>query len=586
MCGIYGFTKYKQELLNINMLKKMGHSQFHRGPDSESTLVADNYAFGMRRLSIIDVEHGEQPFYSADKKVIIFCNGEIYNYKELRKELISDGIEFLTNSDIEVLPHLYKKYGIDFLDKLNGMFGMSIYDCLTENLYIARDRVGIKPLYFYNKNDLFLFSSELKSILLHDVDRELNFDALSSYIDLMFAPSPYTPFKHIKKVKSGHYIKIHKSNILENTSYEKNLKLDNLEYLDTIEKLLKDSSKLQIQADVNIGTFLSGGVDSSAVSVFASKEIMNKACYAFHMNWDGAKEKIDESIYAKEVAEQYDMIYCEDTIKEKEIFSKLRKLIWHLEEPMSDAAFIPTFTISEMASKNIKVILSGAGGDEVFGGYYRYKKKSFLKNIAKFILHGKKLSNSYYDIFKDENEKEWRSLFPWYKSNNNIRKTIDKEFKKEVKKGYVQAIMNLDLKYYLQDDILLLTDKMTMASSIEARVPLLDYRLINYCKEVPISKKIVKDEKKFILKKIMEKYVNDNILYRKKEGFGAPIKTWINENKYLFNDYFKDSLLIKNGLMNKNIFEKYLQNDNLSNKDSWIFWKILVLELWMEEFYD
>jgi len=586
MCGIYGFTKINKNINSSDLLKKMGQVQIHRGPDSEGIYENDNISLGMRRLSIIDITYGQQPFFSDDKNIVVFCNGEIYNYKELRYELEQDGIKFTTTSDIEPLPHLYQKYGIDFLDKLNGMFGMSIYDIKKNKLFIARDRVGIKPLYYYSKDNIFIFSSELKSILVHHVDKELDFDALSSYIDLMFAPSPYTPFKYIKKVESGYFIEIENNKVLNNKSYEVSYENHSSDYKKIVKELLEDSAELQTQADVDVGTFLSGGVDSTAISVFASQKIQYKDFYAFHMHWDNASEKIDESLYAKKVAKQYNMDYFEEKIDSKNIFEQLGKLISHLEEPMSDAAFMPTFAISDIASKKIKVILSGAGGDELFGGYPRYKEKKILKEIIKFLFYGKKLSNSYYDIYKDFNEKEWNKLFKWYKKDNTIREEIDHKFKQKSEENYVQALMDFDVKYYLQDDILLLTDKMTMATSIEARVPLLDYRLVDYSKKIPLKEKIDDGEYKLILKEIMEEYVDKDILYRKKEGFGAPIQTWINENRNIFDYYLKDSVLIQESLINENEFLNLLKKNTFTNKESWIYWKVLVLEIWMKVFYD
>jgi len=586
MCGIYGFSRYNNQEHDLNLLNQMGKVQIHRGPDGSGVFTDEKFILGMRRLSIIDIEHGQQPFFSEEKDVVVFCNGEIYNYKSLREELTKDGIKFYTDSDIEIIPHLYKKYGIKFLNLLNGMFGISLYDTIKNELFIARDRVGIKPLYYYNFENKFIFSSELKSILAHKIDKSLDFDALSSYIDLMFAPAPYTPFKYIKKVQSGHCLQIKNNKIESNFDYTKEYKGEcSKDSKDIIEELLKDASKLQVNADVNVGTFLSGGVDSAAVSVFAAKEIKDKNFYAFHMHWDNAKEKIDESIYAKNIADQYDMEYIEKKIDNKSIFTELGRLIHHLEEPMSDAAFIPTYQISNMASDKIKVILSGAGGDELFAGYQRYKKKNIFKSIIKKIFFGHKLSNSYYDTHKDFNQKEWSKIFKWYKKDNKIRNEIDYNFKIASKKNYIQALMDFDLKYYLQDDILLLTDKMTMATSIEARVPLLDYRLVDVSKNIPLDEKTKDGESKFVLKKIMENYIDKEILYRKKEGFGAPLETWINDNKLIFNNYFKNSILVQENLINKNYLYKLIDKTILTNKESWIFWKILVLELWVKEFY-
>ncbi len=587
MCGIYGFSRYQSEQEDLNLLSKMGEVQIHRGPDGEGSFCDHSWTLGMRRLSIIDIEHGQQPFYSKDKNVIVFCNGEIYNYIELRDELKKEGYIFNTLSDVEVVPYLYDKYGIECLSMLNGMFGLTIYDKKEDILYLARDRAGIKPLYYYKKDNQIIFSSEIKSILVHDIDKMLDYEALSSYIDLMFAPSPFTPFKYIRKVESGTYLKIINGSI-EKCSYASEatsvVKQENI--YEEIEKLLLDSAKLEVRADVEIGSFLSGGVDSTAVSVFASKFIEDKDFYAFHTHWSGAKEKIDESVYARQVADQYNMSYIEQEVFNKEMLQNIPNLIWHLEEPMSDAAFLPTFAISKIASEKIKVILSGAGGDELFGGYPRYRKRELVKRIAKSILYGKKITDSYYDFYKDNNEKQWKKLFVWYKPDNIIRKNIDDSFRSDAKSDYIQTIMDYDIKYYLQDDILLLTDKMTMATSIEARVPLLDYRLVTLSKQIPLDSKIKNGEYKLILKQILEKYVSRDILYREKEGFGAPVHSWVNKYKSeIFDNYFKDKVLVNLGLINEVEFSKLLNKEILSHKESWMYWKVLILELWMKEFY-
>jgi len=590
MCGIFGFT-LKYDFPEIE-LKKMGSMMIHRGPDGEGYYFDSHIGMGMRRLSIIDIEKGDQPFYSNDNSVIVFCNGEIYNFKILRKELEQKGYKFYTDSDIEVLPHLYQEYGINFLNKLNGMFAISIYDKKKEKLFLIRDRLGIKPLYYSIVDDSIIYSSEIKPILeLNKVNKDVDFEALSTYLDLMYIPKPMTPFSQIKKLDSGAYLVWKKGKHAIYKYWDINLsntnKTESEHYIE-MKDLLEDSIEKQLISDVPIGSFLSGGIDSSFVTAVSGK-ISKDDFFVFHMRWKNIGGKIDESKYAHRVADNFNFNKNFVDTNEIDVINLIPKLIYYLEEPFADAAFIPTYYLANLASENVKVILSGAGGDELFGGYGHHKNNSIIvmmKSIVKKILYNRNPAFSYYDKWKRGNRNYWKNAFPWYISNS-FKTTFEKIYKENRHVDSLNAIMLNDIEYYLQDDILFLTDKMTMATSLECRVPLLDHRVVETAQKINSDLKIKNGEKKYFFKKIAEEYVPKEVLYRKKEGFGFPIEKWINEYKELYFDILMENgYLIKNNLISLKKLRKFSLRIELSRQESWFYWQIIVLEIWFQLFIE
>ena len=584
MCGIFGFTlKYNNPEVE---LRKMGKAMIHRGPDGEGYYFDSAIGMGMRRLSIIDIEKGNQPFYNKDRSVVVFCNGEIYNYKELRIRLKSKGYVFETNSDIEVIPFMYEEYGIDFIKDLNGMYAISLYDKKDGNLFLIRDRLGIKPLYYSVLRNEIVFSSEIKPILeLGKVDKEIDYMALSVYLDLMYIPRPYSPFKHIKKLDSGTYLKW--SNGFLSIKKYWDLKLDNniiedeKEAKSGIQDLIEDSIKLQLNSDVPLGSFLSGGIDSSIVTKLSAL-LSTKEFSVFHMQWKDIKGKIDESKYASQVIENMKVNRIFRDVNKLDVLNLIPYLIYHMEEPFADAAFLPTYYLSKIASENVTVILSGAGGDELFGGYYHYRDYSRFKSFIKLLLGKNAPAFSSYEKWKSSYSFSWNEVFPWY-NTNYFKKEFDVKYKENKLLDKHNASMLNDINYYLQDDILFLTDKMTMAASIECRVPLLDHRLVEYAQKISSKMKVRGADRKIIFKKMAERFLPHDVLYRKKEGFGFPIQKWINEYKFLYFDpLIENGYLVKNKLINKHVIQHLILQDNLDYSSAWFYWHILVLEIWFK----
>jgi asparagine synthase (glutamine-hydrolysing) len=587
MCGIFGFTGFfdNPELL----LEIMGDEQIHRGPDDKGTFINREVALGMRRLSIIDLEHGQQPFYSEDKSIVVVCNGEIYNYIELRKDLRLKGYIFNTNSDIEVLPHLYKEYGPTFVQHLNGMFAIAIYDSKTHQILLIRDRLGIKPLYYSVSPESLYFASELKSILALDiVKKDLNFGALSNYLELMYVPTPFTPFNSISKLAAGTILTWGKSDFKLEKYWDPKLTNEGMydseeSVINKIETLLHDSSRLEVRSDVPVGSFLSGGVDSSAVTAFAS-QFTSSRLSTFHIDWGGIQEKIDEKSFAQLVADKFGTQHEIKSILDADLLRELPKMVWHLDEPLADGAFVPTFGLSSIAARNVKVILSGAGGDELFGGYPHHLVASFQKSILMSLIYKKNPRSSYFDMWKPRQWQQWDTLFGWFE-NSFDKKNFDKVFIENKKYDRPNAIMLSDLQHYLPDDILMLTDKMTMAFSLECRVPLLDHRIVELSLKIPSYFKSNRKEGKIVLKKMLERYLPKEILYRPKEGFGAPLVRWMSGNKEnIFEKTFNDSYLLDTGLMNGDAFKRLNSEDFKSPSVCFRYWKVLILEIWCQIF--
>ena len=582
MCGIYGVISKVNA--KIDLLKKMESLQIHRGPDGEGHYIDESVALGMRRLSIIDVDKGGQPFFSKNKKIVVLCNGEIYNYKELRKELILLGYQFTTESDIEVLPYLYEEFGIDFVTKLNGMYAISLWDVECETFYLIRDRMGVKPLYYSSLNEGFFYASEMKSILNTEfVKKDLDYKALSSFLEITYIPTPRTPFKSIKKLESASYLKL-KSGKFEIINYwdpkvNVDQKMTENDCLKEIDEILKDSIKHQLISDVPLGSFLSGGVDSSLITAMAAKK-SNEKFSSFHMRWNNIKGKTDESVFANKVIEKYDLKNFTKNVTDLDIPNLLAKLIWHLDEPFGDAAFIPTYILAEHAAKNVKVILSGAGGDELFGGYTRYKKYSKIESIFGKILLNKSPAFSFYDINKGSHTRFWKNAFKWY-IPGSAKSKFDSLYNENKKEDKLNAYMLGDLKIYLQDNILALTDRMTSAASIECRVPLLDHRLVELSLKTPSKLKIKINEYKYILKKYSENYLDKDILYREKEGFGSPVWTWIDKYRFShFNFLLKDGSVLDEMNINHQFLVKIMNKKSLKYGEYWMYWHLLVLEIW------
>lgn len=583
MCGIFGYTSAADMPA---LLQNMGQCLLHRGPDDAGYYVNndDQINLGMRRLSIIDLAGGHQPIANERETIWIVCNGEIYNYVELRDELIKKGHRFMTHSDTEVLIHLYEEAGLDFLQDVNGMFGLALYDSSAKRLILARDRLGIKPVYYAWNGKQLAFASEIKPILLCPwVARDPDWEAISTYLHMLYVPAPRSPFKMIKKLEAGTIA------ILENGSmtFQKywdmmpflcNPAHESMSFEDASEHLhflLKDACRIQLRSDVPVGAFLSGGVDSSAV-VALTNSSASMGMDTFTIYWENAAEKMDERKFATDVAAKYGCNHHEVKISFDDFDRLLPLLAWHIEEPNADGAFVPTYVISKFASEKCKVILTGAGGDELFAGYEWYSSPFSIKQLMISILC-RKQSRAYY---KRAFNFPWRLVFPMYESNaaGNFADSYSNMF---VTPDKLNAEMAFDLKVWLQDDILLLTDKMSMAASIEARVPLLDHRIVEFVLRLPSSYKIYAEDQKIIFKKAVGQYLPGEILARRKDGFGAPINSWMQGPlKAVSLNLLARGELIKQGIIDKQSLIRLNYLLRVKKEWSWALWILLNLELW------
>lgn len=576
MCGIFGF--FNCEGNGMPMLRRMAERQVHRGPDSEGFYVDGRFGMGIRRLRIIDLLTGDQPIHNEAKTVWVVCNGEIYNYIELRLELEKRGHVFYTKSDVECIVHLYEEYGIKGVDKLNGMYGIALYDGREKRLFLVRDRLGIKPLYYSLTKGALFFSSELRSILATgEVETSFDWDGISYFLDQLYIPTPLSPFSAIRKMKPGHIIELSagRAGNLEERPY---WSLDAVpadpigSEADVVEKLtalLDDSSRIQLRADVPICVFLSGGIDSSAVVAFASRHV-SKPLRTFHVFFDGATSKRDERAQARTVAQRYGTEHSEVPVGRDDFKKLVPRLLWHLEEPFGDLAIVPTFIISEMARKDATVCLNGSGGDELFGGYPHHNpnfERTMKQGLAKWDWLDRTFRKAAGKYIAP-----WSDLFAEYKKSGDRMQPEDKglTFPGDEK----NRLMARDIDDYLQSDILFLLDKVAMAVSLEGRVPLLDHRFVELAANLPSGLKIKDGQTKYIFKEVLKPFLPQELLNKQKEGFGAPLTDWLDEETTeMLRAVVRGGRLKKEGLLRSD--ERVISS--LSALD---LWKLSCLDLW------
>ena len=553
MCGICGFigkTDNKEEVLG-RMMDKIKH----RGPDSEGKFFADDVAIGFRRLSIIDLDNGSQPMKNEDGSIVLTMNGEIYNYRELRSELIARGHTFANNSDTEVIIHGYEEYGIDVLNKLRGMFAFMLWDSKKKQMFGARDYFGIKPFYYAPTDNGLIYASEIKSILEHpSYKKEFNMEALECYLSFQYSALPETFFKGIFKLPPAHYI-IYKDGKAETVRYwtpsfaeERGLPLD--ETVMMLENALDDSVKHHMIADVEVGSLLSSGVDSSyVVSRFNGAK-------TFTVGF--SKDNHNELGYAKRFAERMGIENDRKTISSEEYFGVLDKVMYYMDEPLADASCVALYLVDELAARKVKVVLSGEGSDELFGGYNIYHEPKSLAGF-KLLPNGlkksvkSKLVNSDSE-FKGKNflirgctplEQRFignanrftpREIKAFLKKEdvgkNKYPFSVTKPIYSEAKGSDFAKMQLIDINLWLVGDILLKADKMSMAHSLESRVPFLDKEVFNVARRIPAAHKIHNKVTKYAFRKVAAKYIPKDVAGKKKLGFPVPLARWIREDKY------------------------------------------------------
>ncbi len=627
MCGIAGIYNFGTNNPVIPAsLKKMTDTLRHRGPDGEGFYVSreKTLGFGHRRLSIIDLETGSQPMSNEDQSIWIVHNGEVYNFMELREELEKKGHIFRTKSDTEVILHLYEEKGEDCVNFLRGMFAFAIWDEKNELLFLTRDRLGQKPLVYFNNGSKFLFASEIKAILEdQDVQREVNIEALYDYTSLGYVPSPHTMFKGIHKLPPAHTMIVSKGNIkIErywDLYYENKLKLREDEYEEQLLEILKQATKLRLVSDVPLGAFLSGGVDSSLI-VYMMSQLMDKPVKTFTI---GFQEKhFNEQKYAAIVAKHLGTEHHELLVKPDAI-NLLPKLIWHYNEPFADSSCIPTYYVSKITKDYVTVALNGDGGDESFAGYDRYlgmwltsyldrlplplyktilktigtlgflwgsQRTSRMQKLRRALIYYKdpaKRYDNWMACFSDEEENKLYSNFVnnWIEKSKPSRK-IQKTFGTANASDILDKTFYVDVFTYLAEELLVKIDIASMANSLESRSPLLDHHLLEFAARIPPQIKMKHFSTKHILKRALSQKVPKEAYSRPKQGFGVPIGDWF---RTTWKDFINNTLLNDEKAIHVYFNKSYVKNlveEHTSGKANHDFkiWALLNFELWYQQF--
>lgn len=614
MCGISGFF-VQDNFLEYDDLVKMTEVLAHRGPDAAGYFSNHQVALGHRRLSIIDLSPAaNQPFYSSDKRFVIVFNGEIYNFKELSAQLQKDNSRFIprTSSDTEILVEAFACYGPEFVKKLNGIFAFAIYDTIEKKMYLYRDHLGVKPVYYYWNGKQFAFASELKSFraIRQKLNLQINKQVISTFLHLGYISAPHSIYQNVYKLLPGHLIEIQSGN-LTSKQYWKVDDAINSEILENeqevksgLHDLIVSSVKYQMMSDVPFGTFLSGGIDSSLVTAVA-QSLSSSPINTFSIGFDYSK--YDESVWAKKIAQTLNTNHHEFRVTTKDAQEHILDIIDMFDEPFADSSALPTMLVASMAKQHVKMTLSGDGGDELFLGYgmYTWAKRlnnPVLANSRKLIVPILSLLGGRYaraaKVFKYNSETKISShLFSqeqYLFSEHEINSIVKDEYKgildlnenfSSLKRGIrpeeKQALF--DLKYYLPDDLLVKVDRATMYNSLETRVPLLDYRVVEYALNISPSLKIKNGIQKYILKEILYNYIPRELFNRPKWGFSIPLKEWLNSDlHYLIEQNLNQSSIEMTGVfyfdeVKKNITEFRNGNSYLYNR----IWLMIVIQRWM-----
>lgn len=621
MCGIAGFISPEKNDLSIDrgaLLGRMCEVIAHRGPDDQGTVVMGRAALGMRRLAIIDLVTGHQPMFSDDKRYAIVFNGEIYNYRELTEDLESRGYQFQTNSDTETILHAFEAYGVDCVPHLRGMFAFAIWDSVEGVLFLARDRVGKKPLFYSLLPDgTFVFGSEIKSILLHpDVRREIDTKALDSYLTFGYVPESQCIFSGISKVQPGCFLRFSNRKIAEDRYWSFPLSHDSGRTSDQmvteLRGTLEESVRIRMISDVPLGAFLSGGIDSSAV-VGLMSQISPEPVKTFSIGFN--EDTFSELKYARIAADHFGTDHHEFIVT-PDLVSIVDDLVWHFDEPFADPSSLPTYMVSKLAREHVTVVLSGDGGDELFAGYSRYltylsrswtdRLPSPVKRICAKLADtaperfpGKYFLNNlshdpvgrYIDLVSHFNRQRREKLYSpaFFDRLNGSFACGESEFahiaSEQFNEDPLGHLLQLDSVTYLPSDVMVKVDRMSMASSLEARAPLLDHKLIELAAAIPTRFKLENGETKAIFKKVVSGLVPDEILYRQKQGFGVPIVEWINRE---FHDRIRETLLdgrATREYFNVEYIELLLNEHKERRRDhAYSLWLLFMLELWMDRY--
>jgi len=614
MCGICGILNFDSKEVSERILQKMNEAMILRGPDDSGFFTEKNIGIAMRRLSIIDINTGQQPISNEDGTIKVVLNGEIYNYLELREELVRKGHKFKTKSDTEVLVHLYEEYGLDSVKHLNGMFAFALWDSTRKRLWVVRDRLGIKPLVYFKSQKVFVFASTLEALACHpDFKKEADHDSLLLYFMLAYVPTPRTIWKQAKKLPPGHWLLVENNQVKTEQYWSLKPQIDygriQEDFVEEIREVFNHTVELHSRSDVPVGTFLSGGVDSSAITAeFCQRS--NKAVHTFTMDFDG--KDFNEGSYAQLVSDLYKTEHHYQNLSLDIALEKLEELLPLMDEPMADSAIIPSYILSKQASDhNIKVILGGAGGDEIFGGYSRYytslREKlsgrlstiplNFWKTLSRTLTpkighfggitwdkgcaFGIGTSGVHLGLFESilRNSGDFLNAMKLTKSQFSSLSDLENNW------GFGYGRMLADVQNYLVDNVLAVTDKTSMAASVEARVPLLDHRLVELAFSVPEKTNIGSNfqDTKVSFKKAIKANLPYEVLNRPKAGFNGPVYDWVSKK----HPKFEERILNPRHFTIQSLF------DSDAVKKAWLsdasrvaacetFYMLYVADMWLE----
>ncbi|MCP5007659.1 MAG: asparagine synthase (glutamine-hydrolyzing) [Planctomycetes bacterium] len=627
MCGIVGkFNFHTREAVSPELLNSMCDIIDYRGPDDSGVYIDRYIGLGHRRLSILDLSRlGHQPMSSRDKATWITFNGEIYNYRILKRDLEAKGYSFVSDCDTEVIIYLYEEYGEKCLEHLRGMFAFVIWDSRSECLFLARDRIGKKPLFYYFDEKRLLFASELKSIFKdQSLKKDINFEAFYDYFKYQYIPDPKTIYKNTYKLKPGHYMLCTKDGIqikeYWDISFSNQSSLQETELSEELLGILKESVRLRMISDVPLGAFLSGGIDSSGIVALMAQQ-SSEPVTTCSIGFDS--KEFDEVQFARTIANKYGTDHHEFTVKEN-AEDVLTDLAFYFDEPFADASSVPTYFVSKIARQKVTVALSGDGGDENFAGYEKYylddienrlrNRIPLLFRRTMFPLLTKLLSRGNHQIFQKgktllntlSNPSDYGFFLTNTEFDDNLwSELINDDTKRQIgdydpfsvtqyyynkadTDNHLSRILYTDLKTYLPGDILVKVDRMSMANSLEVRAPILDHNVIEYAANIPSNLKYNNGEKKYILKKAFKQILPEEVMYRKKMGFSVPLAQWLREELR----EFAENLLFSSGsgmnmFFQRNVLERIwnLHQANTRNYST-ILWSLLMFELWYREFME
>lgn len=591
MCGIFGYFDNNKVSILPEQLLAMGAVIKHRGPDGHGCYHDEvaAIAVGNQRLAILDVEHGQQPFMSDDANIIVVQNGEIFNHVELAHELELDGYPCQTHCDTETILRLYERDGIQGVSKLNGMFAIAIYDKRIDAVYLVRDRVGEKPLYFLNENGRILFASEIKSILQSSSHREVNPKALNQFLAFNYVPPPLTMFEGIQHVMPGHWLKITRQGIEKSCWWDlsqvKREEYDESEWIERFNKILDDAVRIRLRSDVPFGAFLSGGVDSSSVVGLMARHLeepVNTFCIGFN------DPRYDESLYAQQAAERFQTTHVMQKV-EPNLIGLWSKAIYHCDQPHGDVSFLPTYKVASLAADKVKMVLTGDGADELFAGYDKYRnfftpeldelsdndfQRLYQDNISLFTIEARRQLLSADFVGQLDDLDTFSVLLPLYD--------------KAVGMDRINQALYIDMMLLLPGNNLVKPDRMGMAVSLENRAPFLDYRMMELAFSMPGNLKLCDGVTKYIYKKAVSPLIGKELAYRKKQMFTVPIGEWFKAD---LADMCQD-LLFSGHTKSRKIFNyKYVQQlyENHCNgfeNNTREIRALMAVEIWFREFID